>query len=63
MIVFVCQLQESLKALEEWASTWGMEFNASKSGQIATGRSETKFSKYYELNGEILQQVSENLFR
>ena len=23
-------LQEDLKALEEWASTWGMSFNASK---------------------------------
>ena len=53
-------LQEDLKALEEWASTWGMSFNASKCYVMSLARQEKKLSKYYELNGQILQKVSEN---
>ena len=53
-------LQEDLKALEEWANTWGMSFNASKCYVMTLARQEKRLSKYYELNGQILQKVSEN---
>ena len=53
------QLQKDLVALELWASTWGMNFNATKCYVMHIHRNKNPFSKFYQLNGHILQQVSE----
>ena len=50
-------LQSDLKALEEWASKWGMKFNAKKCYVISV-RSKSSF--FYNLSGEILKQVENN---
>ena len=54
------QLQKDLVALEAWASTWGMNFNASKYYVMNIHRKKNPLSKFYQLNGHILQKVSEN---
>ena len=53
-------LQEDLKALEEWATTWGMKFNSTKCYVMTISRSRKPFTKFYQLGDHILQQVSEN---
>ena len=53
-------LQEDLEALEKWAETWGMRFNATKCYVMSLHRQQKPLTKFYQLNGEILQQVSEN---
>ena len=53
-------LQEDLEALEKWAETWGMRFNATKCYVMSLHRQQKPFTKFYQLNGVILQQVSEN---
>ena len=53
-------LQEDLEALEKWAETWGMRFNATKCYVMSLHRQQKPLTKFYQLNGEILQQVSDN---
>jgi hypothetical protein len=50
-------LQDDLKALEIWASSWGMHFNAKKCYILSINN---RSSHFYELNKHILQQVEEN---
>ena len=50
-------LQNDLKELENWAAKWGMRFNA-KEFYILSIRQ--KSSHFYQLDGEILQQVDSN---
>ena len=54
------QLQDDLASLEVWASRWGMKFNASKCYVMSIHRDLKPYTKFYQLNGQILQQVSEN---
>ena len=44
------QLQKNLKSLENWASTWGMKFNAIKCYKMTIHRS-TKAKKLHLLTG------------
>ena len=53
-------IQDDLTALEEWATTWGMKFNASKCYVMNIHRQQNPFTKFYQLSGLILQQVTEN---
>ena len=53
-------LQKDLEALEKWAHTWGMKFNAQKCYVMSIHRQQKPFTKFYQLGGQILQQVSEN---
>ena len=50
-------LQNDLKALENWAAKWGMRFNAKKCYILSIRQ---KSSHFYQLDGEILQQVDSN---
>jgi hypothetical protein len=50
-------LQTDLKRLEEWATTWGMRFNAQKCYLLPT---KPKSHFFYSLGGTILQQVEQN---
>ena len=54
------QIQKDLESLETWASTWGMRFNASKCYVMSIHRHQNPLTKFYQLNGHILQHVSEN---
>ena len=49
-------LQNDLKELEQWASNWGMRFNAKKCFIMSI---RNKSSHFYTLGDHILQQVSE----
>ena len=51
-------LQNDLKELENWASKWGMRFNAKKYYILSI---QQKSSHFYQLDNEILQQVDSNL--
>ena len=53
-------IQDDLAALETWATTWGMKFNASKCYVMNIHRKQNPFTKFYQLSGLILQQVTEN---
>ena len=53
-------LQKDLEALENWAHTWGMKFNATKCYVMSIHRQQKPFTKFYQLNSHILKQVSEN---
>ena len=50
-------LQNDLKELENWASKWGMRFNAKKCYILCI---QQKSSHFYQLDNEILQQVDSN---
>ena len=50
-------LQNDLKELENWAAKWGMRFNAKKCYILSIRQ---KSSHFYQLDGEILQQVDSN---
>jgi hypothetical protein len=50
-------LQEDLKKLECWAKDWGMRFNAKKCYTMQTKK---KSPYFYQLDGQILQQVDNN---
>ena len=50
-------LQSDLNALEKWAETWGMRFNAKKCYVMSINNHSSNF---YQLNNTILQQVKEN---
>jgi hypothetical protein len=51
------QLQEDLASLEQWASTWGMRFNAKKCYTMRISRSANLLTKFYTLMGHTLEQV------
>ena len=52
------QLQGDLKALEAWASDWGMQFNPSKCHVFSINkRSSHRQSYFYELCGSVLTSV------
>ena len=50
-------LQNDLKELENGAAKWGMRFNAKKCYILSIRQ---KSSHFYQLDGEILQQVDSN---
>jgi hypothetical protein len=50
-------LQKDLDNLEQWAHNWGMKFNASKCYILSI---QQKSSQFYQLSGQILQQVQSN---
>ena len=50
-------LQNDLKELEIWAAKWGMRFNTKKCYILSIRQ---KSSHFYQLDGEILQQVDSN---
>ena len=51
------QLQEDLKALEDWAKDWGMRFNAKKCYILSINN---KTNHFYTLNNTTLKQVTSN---
>ena len=51
------KLQEDLRKLEQWASEWGMRFNASKCYVLSIQATKQYF---YQLNNTILKQVTSN---
>ena len=53
-------IQNDLAALERWANDWGMKFNATKCYVMSIHRKQSPLSKFYQLDGHILQQVQEN---
>ena len=53
-------IQNDLEALERWAADWGMKFNASKCYVMSIHRKHSSLTKFNQLSGQILQQVSEN---
>ncbi len=52
-------LQEDLKALEDWATTWGMRFNADKCYVLSIKQ---KISRFYSLNNTILKEVPSSMY-
>ena len=50
-------LQNDIKELEKWVAKWGMRFNAKKCYILSIRQ---KPSHFYQLDGEILQQVDSN---
>ena len=48
-------LQNDLNELEKWAAKWGMRFNAKKCYILSIRQ---KSSRFYQLDGEILQEVN-----
>ena len=50
--------QCDLEALEQWASTWGMKFNAKKCYLMNTTRTRNHITHNYSLNNHILQTVT-----
>ncbi len=52
-------LQEDLKALEDWAATWGMRFNAEKCYVLSVKQ---KTSRFYRLNNTILKEVPSSMY-
>ena len=50
-------LQKDLDSLETWAQNWGMKFNAKKCYILSIRQ---KTSHFYQLDGQILQQVQSN---
>ena len=48
-------LQSDLHALEKWSQKWGMSFNSSKCTVLSQN---TKSSRFYTINGNILKNVS-----
>ena len=53
-------LQEDLVALENWAVTWGMRFNAKKCYIMHITPKRHKSMHMYSLSGHILKSVSDN---
>ena len=53
-------LQEDLVALENWAETWGMRFNAKKCYIMHISPKRHKSAHMYSLSGQILESVSDN---
>ena len=51
------QLQKDLTALEVWADTWGMRFNAEKCYILRVARGRKVLEHMYELCGLVLKQV------
>ena len=49
--------QRDLSALDAWAKRWGMRFNPSKCNIVRIHRSQSPFSKSYELSGVTLEEV------
>ena len=54
------QLQNDLKSLEEWASLWGMRFNATKCYLMTIHRSQKPLTYMYTLDNHILEKVTNN---
>ena len=54
------QLQNDLKSLEEWASLWGMRFNATKCYLMSIHRSQKPLTYMYTLDNHILEKVTNN---
>jgi len=53
------ELQRDLERLHDWASTWGMRFNAKKCNILRIHRrAKTPFSFFYELDRHILEEVT-----
>ena len=52
-------LQEDLKALEDWADTWGMRFNADKCYVLSVKQ---KTSRFYKLNNTTLKEVPSSMY-
>ena len=52
------KLQSDLNALETWANTWGMRFNAKKCNIMQICRT-TPSNFFYQLCGQILEEVDE----
>ena len=50
-------LQRDLTSLHEWSLKWGMNFNPSKCVILSMSRSESKLTKFYTLDGVILEHV------
>ena len=51
------QLQQDLKALQQWAIDWGMKFNEKKCYLLS---SKNRSSYFYEINNAILKRVETN---
>ena len=51
------QLQQDLKHLEQWATTWGMVFNPPKCYIMSVSKGKTQKSHFYELCGVLLKSV------
>ena len=54
------QLQNDLKSLEEWASLWGMRFNASKCYIMSIHRNQNPLTYTFTLDNHILEKVNNN---
>ena len=52
-------LQSDLDFLQEWESTWDMEFNPSKCQVLHITRSRQPLLSQYTLHGQVLEKVSE----
>ena len=53
------ELQKDLDKINEWSKSWQMEFNAKKSCVMRMGRSKYRPYKVYQLERNILEEVSE----
>ena len=52
------QFQRDLDALNDWGTSWGMEFNAKKCNIMTISSKETPLTKFYQLDEDtVLQQV------
>ena len=51
-------LQRDLEALQQWATTWGMTFNANKCYLMNINRTRNHLAHNYSLNNHILQTLT-----
>ena len=57
------KLQEDLRKLENWASNWGMKFNAKKCSIMSVHRSKTTpLNYFYELCGSFLSTATDERY-
>ena len=54
------KLQNDLIALEKWATTWGMKFNAKKCYIMRIHRGTKPITSMYTLDNHVLEQVQDN---
>ena len=55
-------LQSDLNLLQQWETSWDMEFNPSKCAVLHITRSKSPIPSHYTLHGQVLESVSNSKY-